>query len=638
MREIGNKKKLDFTYALGWVILALSGITLCLFLQRYMTGLLDADESSEMVLSSLLAKNGGILSSDWYYSTELRVLNNQIIFSTLLRVLDSWHKVRMLSNVALYFILLAAAWGFCRSYGLRRWFPYAAAVLLMPISMTYFKIVLKGVYYIPHIAMEFSALAMLIPFAKGSKRTKWLSIMFAVLLAMAAGMGGLRMLLVCYLPLMAAALCYGLLTEWKENTKPYVTFAGLNLLAAGAGYLINRGVLSRNYTFRSYESVGYTSPTAQRIFDIISGFLEDLGYKGGTLFSFALISCGVALCILVLAIYCAIRMIRRRETYSDAAVFLGIYYLSAIVVFLLLYSFTNMTFYAQYSLPIMVLSVPVCFAGFSVEKPVKPRRISCGIILMTLAVALSGLGVYHTATGNVNYEQAEIAWYLLGNGYRNGYSTFWSANVLTELTNGEIQVWDWGDQKYPDEQMNVDELFHWLQLKSHDTAHPEGAVFVLLPKAQDDQAGFRNTDAVDYVVYASDNYIAYGFPSYEDMLKITASFHMNLANGKNLNGGADLGTQRILYPGGESRGPGRHMPAGAYHVTISGFNLDCAAVSCTIDAGETELPISNLKLEDHTLSYDVTLTEPAQDVEFHVKNESDENITLTTLTVRREKD
>ena len=135
MREIGNKKKLDFTYALGWVILALAGITLCLFLQRYMTGLLDADESSEMVLSSLLAKNGGILSPDWYYSTELRVLNNQIIFSTLLRVLDSWHKVRMLSNVALYFILLAAAWGFCRSYGLRRWFPYAAAVLLMPISM-----------------------------------------------------------------------------------------------------------------------------------------------------------------------------------------------------------------------------------------------------------------------------------------------------------------------------------------------------------------------------------------------------------------------------------------------------------------------------------------------------------------------
>lgn len=634
MREI--KKWNNLEYILGWVILALSGITLCLFLQRYMTGLLDADESSEMVLSSLLAKNGGILSSDWYYSTELRVLNNQIIFSTLLRVLDSWHKVRMLSNVALYFILLAAAWGFCRSYGLRRWFPYVAAVLLMPISIVYFKIVLKGAYYIPHITMVFAALAMLISFAKGNKRTKWISMVFAALLAAAAGMGGLRMLLVCYLPLMAAVLGYGLLTEWKENTKPYVTFAGLNLLAAGAGYLINRGVLSRHYTFRSYESVGYTSPTAQRIFDILSGFLEDLGYKGGTLFSFALISCGVALCILVLAIYCAVRMIRRRETYSDAAVFLGIYYLSAIVVFLLLYSFTNMTFYAQYSLPIMVLSVPVCFAGFSVEKPVKPRRISYGIILMTLAVGLSGLGVYQTATGMVNYEQADIAWYLLDSGYRNGYATCWNANVLTELTNGEIQVWVWGDQKYPDEQMNIDGMFQWLQLKSHETTHPEGTVFVLLTKSQDDQAGFRNTDAIDYVIWFSDNYVAYGFPSYEDMLNITASFHLNLANGENLNGGADLSTQRILYPGGESGGPGRHMPAGDYHVTISGFDLERAAVS--VVSGEAELTASNLKLADHALSFDVTLTEPSQNVEFRIKNESDENLILTTMTVQREDD
>ena len=632
--EIGKKKKIDWVYALGWGILALAGITLCLFLQRYMTGLLDSDESSEMILSSLLAKNGGILSRDWYYSTELRVLNNQIIFSTLLRVFDSWHKARLLSNVLLYFILLTAAWGFCRSYGLRRWFPYVAAVLLMPISMVYFKIVLKGVYYIPHIAMVFATLAMLIPFSSGNKRKKWLSIVFAALLAIAAGMGGLRMLLVCYLPLMTAALGYGLAMDWKENAKPYVTFAGINLLAAGAGYLLNRGVLSRIYTFRSYESVGYTTPTAQRLFDILSGFLEDLGYKGGTLFSFAIVSCGVALGILVLAVCCAVRMIRRRELYSDAAVFLGIYYLSAIGVFALLYSFTNMTYYSQYSLPIMVLSIPVCFAGFSVQKPVKPRRISCGMILMTLAVALSGMGVYQTAKGMVNYEQADVAWYLLDSGYRNGYATFWNANVLTELTNGEIQVWDWGDQVFPDEQMNIDEMFQWLQLKSHETTHPEGNVFVLLTKAQDDQAGFRNTDAIDYVLWSSDKYVAYGFPSYEDMLNITASFHMNLANGKNLNGGTDLGAQRILYPGGESRGPGRHMPEGDYHVTVSGFDLDRAAIS--VVSGETELPVSNLEFDDRALSFDVTLTEPEQSMEFRVKNESDENIILTTMTVRRE--
>ena len=54
-----------------------------LFLLLYLNGridrLLDSDMSSEMILGQLLARNNGILSDQWYYSTELRVLNTQLI-------------------------------------------------------------------------------------------------------------------------------------------------------------------------------------------------------------------------------------------------------------------------------------------------------------------------------------------------------------------------------------------------------------------------------------------------------------------------------------------------------------------------------------------------------------------------------
>ena len=44
---------------------------------------IDADASSELVLAEHLAKTGQILSTDWFYSTELRVLNTQLIYAPL---------------------------------------------------------------------------------------------------------------------------------------------------------------------------------------------------------------------------------------------------------------------------------------------------------------------------------------------------------------------------------------------------------------------------------------------------------------------------------------------------------------------------------------------------------------------------
>ena len=36
---------------------------------------LDSDDSAEMILSELLSRSGEIVSKNWYYSTEIRVLN-----------------------------------------------------------------------------------------------------------------------------------------------------------------------------------------------------------------------------------------------------------------------------------------------------------------------------------------------------------------------------------------------------------------------------------------------------------------------------------------------------------------------------------------------------------------------------------
>lgn len=65
---------------LPWVVL-LGGIFFQIFFMwNHVDHLIDSDMSSEMVLGRLLAKENTIISKNWYYATELRVINTQLIF------------------------------------------------------------------------------------------------------------------------------------------------------------------------------------------------------------------------------------------------------------------------------------------------------------------------------------------------------------------------------------------------------------------------------------------------------------------------------------------------------------------------------------------------------------------------------
>lgn len=59
--------------------------------------------------------------------------------------------------------------------------------------------------------------------------------------------------------------------------------------------------------------------------------------------------------------------------------------------------------------------------------------------------------------------------------YTEGYASFWRANIVTELSNGSIDMRDWQDSG--GEQhitvASIDDTYKWLQLVSHDYTRPE---------------------------------------------------------------------------------------------------------------------------------------------------------------------
>ena len=63
-------------------ILLMAEIALMVYMTwQYGAQWLDSDDSAEMILAELLSREGGILSKNWYYSTELRVLNTQLVMA-----------------------------------------------------------------------------------------------------------------------------------------------------------------------------------------------------------------------------------------------------------------------------------------------------------------------------------------------------------------------------------------------------------------------------------------------------------------------------------------------------------------------------------------------------------------------------
>ena len=79
--------------ALPYLFPILCFVNIAVFLSTRSHLMLDSDMSSELILGKLLAEEGGILSTNWYYSTELRVLNTQLVYKLLFTFTDDFSNI-----------------------------------------------------------------------------------------------------------------------------------------------------------------------------------------------------------------------------------------------------------------------------------------------------------------------------------------------------------------------------------------------------------------------------------------------------------------------------------------------------------------------------------------------------------------
>lgn len=490
---------------------------------------LDADMASEQVLAELLSREGGILSENWYYSTELRVINTQLVMAPLFRVFSNWHTVRVAGSCLLIGIYLAAWFFFARQARLRDAGLFGAGLLVLPFSALYRQYVLEGLYYIPHIAISFACLGGVLLFVRAGRGGRWAGAAGFCLLSFAAALGGPRQLFILQIPLTLAVLllCWldggrkaGTLQEMmrKSLASPCGGLVALCLaadVAALGGYVVNAKVLSGIYHFQDQGYVAFTGLNLERLQWFVNAVLASFGWQQGKLFSLSTLFNLTAVALIVFCCVFSVRLVRGRDRYPLAHRLVGAFFLMGLLCFALLYGLTNSGHSDRYLLPLAVLMIPLLEIALADCAPLHRKDARLAVTCLAAVMLLRTGMDYREATAAPN-ENLATAQFLVDNGYENGYASFWDGNIMTELTDGRIHVWTLTPNSVP-------ELRPWLQPTGHLDAPPQGKVFFVISKweaygeRQPTTPELAAAMPEEALIYEDDAHKIYGFESDEAM-------------------------------------------------------------------------------------------------------------------------
>lgn len=521
MPNTRESKSRDWFLICSWGFLIIAFIGLVIYMSVHVEDLLDSEMSSELILAHQLKESGGIFSSNWYYSTEIRVLNTQLVYSFFFHIFEDWQTVRIFGNVTLYLLLLGSYYFLCKKLGITRFFPLSAGIMLLPLSAWYFSFFLYGTYYMPRVSMMFFILGVLLQPSTKSSSTFWAIILtlVAFLFSLALGLEGARMMLILFLPVTIIVgvefFLRAFLHERENSAKRssllrndrfpvYLTQAFLVCTFALAGFIINQKILSRVYQFAHFDTL-IPEVTIHSIMRTLFNQVELIGNgTGARILSIALWT--------VVGALIGWFLLRKDKKSTSALRFLWI----CLASWACYVAFSCIFYIGQapyHMIPVVVLFIPAVTVAIKETnfKSLLWRIICTGLSLCLLLTGLLGYSEFDSwpyrngEESNVAFKQ--IATVLEEKGYRNGYATPWNANVLTELSDGEIDVWC--VEKFDELTIERPKLDKWLQVKSHDTTRPTGKVFLVWTAKE---FATYNQECFDYlgeVLYRNDAFVVY---------------------------------------------------------------------------------------------------------------------------------
>jgi hypothetical protein len=358
------------------------------------------------------------------------------------------------------------------------------------------------------------------------------SVVLAVLIALSFvfGLTGIRYLVIVIIPCLA--VCFFMLVKsdtiknlrddfslpqmgrFLKTREGYLFMVCIvTFLVSAIGYWVNIHVLPGIFIFENQASVKLLNGAQlfDRLQGVIKGALDAIGYRGGSrLFSFDGIVGVLTLLLAALSIYCVARLMKKRAYLEEYAQKFLLYF--CIVSFLenfLVFVFIRAEFASRYYIPVLIFSIPV-FAVYLYSERAKVNKALAGLAVCVIFIVcgFNTIFVQYNEDGAGNERRSGHIAYLENEEYVFGYSTYWNANILTELSNGQIEVANLRE--------NLDQLtlYYWVSPKKlYDRDYHEGKTFLLLTTEEENEFG-KSMPVLDKMErsYSDDAFVVYTCP------------------------------------------------------------------------------------------------------------------------------
>lgn len=519
-------------------------LILMLFLAARYEALLDSDAAAEMMLSKLLKDTGGIMTDRWYYSTELRVVNMQLLLKFALYFFSDYKSARLLA-VFIYMVLLTGSFLFMmKAAGLFKAGMLASAFLLFPFNRQYLIYLLVYMGYGVYLVFSFLVIGCLFMLLKcldfetdrvlakfkGDCRLKAILLIFlCAALCFTASLNSFRQLMVLNIPLCVTGLIlivYEIYTGWKKSGHISLkggiglTFTAISLFLSLASMC---GVVASRILFSDYFSSSKIYQwNSFQFYNLNNCLMDILNYFGWNevkdIFSLYGLFNLFSLSLIFITLYFTVKMVKGFKDINIYEKIFLLYTISGLGVLLFMYSMINM-YQAKYWLVLMqfVYTIPCIFLS---RRNDKRAAVLYGVIIVIL---LSGSINLFKECG-MNEERSayiEAERWLEDSGYSQGYANFWQSNLFAELSSGKLDMYTM-DEDVEDSTQRLDELIAvkpWLQEKRHTEQLPDNKFFVVLSKQYfnlDDEDASKLLSMPEYMIY-SNNYVKiYGFDNMDE--------------------------------------------------------------------------------------------------------------------------
>lgn len=527
---------------LPWVILAAAYLFSIGSYALYGQHNLDSDLSSEMVLADLLNEEGGFLSENWYYSTELRVVSPVPAYQLGLRLFDSWHAARTFALALLQAGMIASFLFMMRKAGFAsNTAMYAAAAICLPFSKVHAFVFAHGAFYIVYFMLSCVVLGLV---TDRSGRWEGLRAGMLILLGFIGGMSGIRMPMQLGVPLlMACALAVLAAGREADSYRAllHTRQARMGLRASAmtaamlAGYVLNEKVLSKKYSFVSYSGIETVDLGIQRVLSQIEDMFVYFGYRQDKpLVSVYGLSAAAAILIVAFMFVSVCILLRDREKkLTPEERMIPLFAVCATALGLMINAMTGTDINRVYGLSYFLTGLLLVVASMFIALEKMTYRLPGMRTVLMLALTMVFLFQSRVFVSRdyrsteANYE--DFANWAVENGYTTGVATFWNANVMTEASDGKLDM-------YAYRNWVLDTLFPWLQKKEHFEALPEGKVIVFIDEIEHTDAAPCADEA--RMVYEGAGGRGYHFDSMQEVVETQREFRAELLRQRALQNGA----------------------------------------------------------------------------------------------------